>query len=255
MKKFERLDSAVAPDGTVLALFRHDREYMLRVSGVELMSTRQHHSEEKLAELVCLPLRDTREARVLIGGLGFGFTLAAVLRSVGADARVVVAELVAAVIEWNRNPEYDLAGPALRDARVDVRHDDVANVLAVSPGAFDAIILDVDNGATGLTTAHNADLYGDSGIRTAAAALRPNGRLAYWSAGDDPAFESSLCRAGLTVEAIRVRRRAAARGTHTIFVASAVSTGEHRSVSGGIAAASSTSPSACATTRHRVRGT
>jgi len=221
VKKFERLDTAVAPDGTVLTLFRHDGEYMLRVDGVELMSTRQYHSEEKLAELVCLPLRETRGARVLIGGLGFGFTLAAVLRSVGADARVVVAELVAAVIEWNRNPEYELAGPALRDARVDVRHDDVANVLEASPGGFDAIILDVDNGADGLTTARNGDLYSDSGIRTAAAALRPNGRLAYWSAGDDAGFESTLRRAGLTVEAIRVRRRATARGTHTIVVATA----------------------------------
>lgn len=219
MKKFERLDEAVAPDGTVLTLFRHDRKYMIRVDGVELMSTRQHHSEEKLAELVCLPLRGTQDARVLIGGLGFGFTLAAVLRSLGADARVVVVELVAAVIDWNRNPEYELAGSALRDERVDLRHDDVANVLKGSVGVFDAIILDVDNGAEALTTAGNAELYGDSGIRSAAAALRPNGRLAYWSAGRDPGFETSLRRAGLTVEAIRVRGRATSGGTHTIFVA------------------------------------
>ena len=219
MKKFERLDQATTPDGTVLTLMRHDREYMIRVGCVELMSTRQHHSEEKLAELVCVPLRETPDARVLIGGLGFGFTLAAVLRSLGTDSRVMVAELMAAVIAWNTNPDYELAGPALRDERVELRHDDVANVLEASRGVFDAIILDVDNGPDALTTAGNGALYRDSGIRTAAAALRPNGRLAYWSATDDAAFETALSRAGLTVERIRVPRRAGSRSKHTIFVA------------------------------------
>ncbi len=219
MKKFERLDQATTPDGTVLTLIRHDREYMIRVGCVELMSTRQHHSEEKLAELVCVPLRETPEARVLIGGLGFGFTLAAVLRSLGTDARVVVAELMAAVIEWNTNPDYELAGFALRDERVEVRHDDVANVLEASRGVFDAIIIDVDNGPDALTTVGNGALYRDTGIRAAAAALRPNGRLAYWSATDDAAFEAALNRAGLTVERIRVPRRAGSRSKHTIFVA------------------------------------
>lgn len=219
MKKTERLDEVTTPDGTVLTLFRHDREYTIRVSGVELMSTRRHHSEEKLAELVCVPLRATQGARVVIGGLGFGFTLKAALRALGPDARVMVVELMAPVIEWNRNPEYELAGAALADERVDLRHDDVANVLATSTGAFDAIILDVDNGADALTTAANAALYRDSGIRTAAAALRPGGRIAYWSAGDDPAFEKLLRRAGLMVETIRVRTRATAGTKNTIFVA------------------------------------
>ena len=220
MKKFERLDEATAPDGTVLTLFRHDREYMIRVGGVELMSTRRYHSEERFAELTCAPLRETPDARVLIGGLGFGFTLKAALRSLGGDARVVVAELVAAVVAWNRNPDYGLPGhSALLDERVEVRQDDVANVLSVSAGAFDAIILDVDNGADALTTAGNAALYRGSGIRTAAAALRPGGRLAYWSAGDDAAFETLLRRAGLAVQAVRVRIRANARKTNTVFVA------------------------------------
>ncbi|HEX6049511.1 MAG TPA: hypothetical protein VFZ21_09585 [Gemmatimonadaceae bacterium] len=222
MKRFERLDQATTPDGTILTLIRHDREYMIRVGCVELMSTRQHHSEEKLAELVCGPFRETPDAHVLIGGLGFGFTLAAVLRSIGPDSRVVVAELVAAVIEWNTNPEYDLAGAALRDERVELRHDDVANVMQASRGAFDAIILDVDNGPDALTTAGNGALYRESGIRTAVAALRPNGRLAYWSASDDAAFEAALRRAGLTVERIRVPRRAGSRSKHTIFVAQRV---------------------------------
>ena len=98
MKKFERLDQATTPDGTVLTLIRHDREYMIRVGCVELMSTRQHHSEERLAELVCAPFCETPEPRILIGGLGFGFTLAAVLRSLGTGARVMVAELLAAAL-------------------------------------------------------------------------------------------------------------------------------------------------------------
>lgn len=219
MKKFERLDEALAPDGTVLTLCRHDREYLIRAGGADLMSTRQHHSEERLAEVVCAPLGEKADARVLIGGLGFGFTLAAALRTLGGDARVVVAELVGAVIDWNRNPDYELAGPALRDSRVDLRHDDVANVLRSSADAFDGIILDVDNGAAALTTGGNADLYRESGIRAAAAALRPHGRLAYWSADDDAAFATALRRVGLTVETVRVPRRAASRRTHTILVA------------------------------------
>jgi spermidine synthase len=218
MKKFERLDEATAPDGTVLTLFRHDGEYVIRVGVVPLMSTRQHHSEEKIAELACSPVRETPDARVLVGGLGFGFTLSAVLRVLRADARVVVAEIVAAIIDWNGNPDYELAGPALRDERVDVRHDDVMNVMRNSVGAFDAIILDVDNGADALTTAGNAQLYGDSGIRTAVAALRPAGLLAYWSAGDDRAFVASLRRAGHTVATTRVGRHAGSRRMHTIFV-------------------------------------
>lgn len=219
MKKFERLDEATAPDGTVLTLYRHDGAYFIRVNGVELMSTRRHHSEDRLAELVCAPLRHVAGARVLIGGLGLGFTLRAALRALGDDAGVVVVELVAAVIRWNEHPAYDLAGPALRDPRVTLRHDDVAHVLAASPGAFDGIMLDVDNGAGALTTAGNARLYRDAGIRTAAAALRPGGRLAYWSAGADPVFASALRRAGLTVETTGARAHATAGTRHALYVA------------------------------------
>jgi spermidine synthase len=218
VKRFERLDEATAPDGTVLTLYRHDGAYVIRVGGVELMSTRRHHSEERMADLVCGPLRECGGARELIGGLGLGFTLQAALRALAADARVVVAEVVGAVIDWNRNPDYQLAGAALRDERVEVRHEDVADVLRRSAGAFDAIMLDVDNGADALTTAGNAQLYGDAGIRMAVAALRPGGRIAYWSAGNDPAFERALRRAGLAVEATRVRAHATAGGWHTLLV-------------------------------------
>ena len=158
MKRTERLAQATAPDGTVLTLYRHDGEYTIRVEGTDLMSTRRFHSEEQLAELVCRPLRDAPAPRVLIGGLGMGFTLKAALRSLPADAQVVVAELVGQIIEWNRNPEYPLAAEALADPRVEVRHDDVARVLRASPGTFDGIMLDVDNGAHAITTGGNADL-------------------------------------------------------------------------------------------------
>ncbi|HYH78314.1 MAG TPA: hypothetical protein VEX86_00905, partial [Longimicrobium sp.] len=219
MKPVERLGKAVAPDGAVLELHRHDGAYLIRVDGQELMSTRRHHSEEVLAELVCEPLREREGARVLIGGLGLGFTLRAALRSLGPDAEVVVAEVVEEVIRWNQNPDYALAADVLADPRVDLRHDDVANIIEASPGGFDGIMLDVDNGAAPLTARGNAALYRAQGIQRAAAALRPGGRVAYWSAVDDPAFEKALRRARMTVEVSRVRAHPGLKSRHTIFVA------------------------------------
>lgn len=219
MKRVERLGEAAAPDGTVLTLYRHDGAYSISAGGKELMSTRRHHSEDVLAELVCEPLREVEGARVLIGGLGLGFTLKAALRTLAADAQVVVAEIVEEVIRWNQDHDYALSAEALEDPRVDLRHDDVANVLAASPDGFDAIMLDVDNGAAAMTTKGNAGLYRAEGIRRAAAALRPGGRLAYWSAGGDPAFQKALERARLTVEEHRVRAHPTLKSWHTIFVA------------------------------------
>src|SRR5947208_2083673 len=138
MKKLERLGETRAPDGTTLTLYRHDDEYRIMIGAVELMSTRRHHSETVLAELACEPLRDVRDARVLIGGLGLGFTLQAALRVLAPDARVVVAELVAGVIEWNRNVDYALSAAALADERVELRMADVADVLREHTATFDA---------------------------------------------------------------------------------------------------------------------
>lgn len=219
MKPYRRLSEATAPDGTVLALFEHDGDYVMRVNGADLMSTRHHHSEDALAVLACAPLRERAGTRVLIGGLGLGFTLKAALRILAPDARVVVAEIVQAVIDWNRNPEYDLAGDALRDRRVDVCHTDVAHILTRRRGAFDAIMLDVDNGADGLTARGNATLYRSVGVELAVAALRPGGRLAYWSATDDGRFETTLRQAGLMVSASRVRAHATSGPWHTLYTA------------------------------------
>lgn len=220
MKRVERLGEAAAPDGTVMTLYRHDGAYALRVNNVELMNTRRFHSEEQLAQRVCLPLRDTAGARVLIGGLGFGFTLRAALRVLPPDAAVVVAEIVGEIIEWNRNPDYPLASQALADPRVELRHDDVANVLREGRGRYDAIMLDVDNGAGALTTGGNAALYRTAGVRTAMDALRPGGRLAYWSAEAEPEFAALLRRAGLTVDELRVPAHAGRSGPrHTLLIA------------------------------------
>lgn len=217
MKPVERLEQATAPDGTVLTLYRHDGAYTIRVDGVELMSTRRHHSEDKLAELACAPLRDVADARVLIGGLGLGFTLRAALEVLGPHASVVVVEIIGDVIEWNR--KHRLGHAALDDPRVDLRHDDVANVLRGNRGMFDAIILDVDNGADALTTAGNARLYSGAGIGMAKAALRPNGCLAYWSASDDRKFERLLRGAGFAVEVVKVRAHSTSGGFYTLFIA------------------------------------
>jgi spermidine synthase len=217
MLRTERLGEAAAPDGTVLTLFRHGRDYYIRVGTIELMSTRRFHSEERLAEVCCAPLADASAPRVLIGGLGFGFTLRAALRILPADARIVVAELVPAVIEWNRDPRYELAGAALNDPRVELRLADVADLLA-ERGAYDAIMLDVDNGAEVFTDRGNASLYQAKGVRLAVAALRPGGRIAYWSADDDPAFAAVMRGAGLSVEIVRARAHRTSGAWHTVLV-------------------------------------
>jgi spermidine synthase len=188
VKPTETLAHATAPDGARLTLHRHDGAYMIRVDGVELMSTRRVHSEQQLAVLACTPLGATRRAAVLLGGLGFGFTLRAALPLLAPDARIVVAELLPEVVEWNLNPAWPLGSDALADHRVSLVCDDVANVLRDSPGMFDAILLDVDNGAEAFTTRGNRALYEYRGIRLAVSALRPGGLLAYWSVDVEPAF-------------------------------------------------------------------
>src|SRR5919112_1616141 len=192
MKRPKRLAEATAPDGTQLTLIRHDGAYLLRANGAELMSTRRSHSEVELADVACLPIATRDHAHVLIGGLGLGFTLRAALRVLRPDARVTVAEIVQAVIDWNSNPEWGLSGDVLGDPRVTVRHADVLEVLRTSVAMFDAIMLDVDNGAEAMVTAKNSALYRETGIRAAIAALRPGGVLAYWSAVADPPFVKAL---------------------------------------------------------------
>jgi len=155
---------------------------------------------------------------VLIGGLGLGYTLRETLRHVAADATVVVAELVPAVIAWNRNPDYRLAADVIDDPRVEIVGGDVAEVLAESRGRFDRIMLDVDNGASGLTAAANDGLYGMNGLGAARAALKPRGRLAVWSAGPDHRFVARMEEAGFDVEVVKVRTHPTGGSWNSIFV-------------------------------------
>jgi spermidine synthase len=219
MKPLERLGEARTPNGTLIALYRHDGAYLIRADGVELMSTRRHLSEDRLAEVACAPLRETPQARVLIGGLGLGFTLRAALRLLREDAEVVVAELVPEVIAWNADPRYDLSADAMRDPRVRVVHDDVTNVLTANPAAFDAIMLDTDNGPDGMLMSENARLYETRGIGVTMAALRAGGSIVYWSVGDDPKFAGALRGTGLAVSTLRVRAHDTTGPMHTLYVA------------------------------------
>jgi spermidine synthase len=218
MKPLEKLAEARTPDGTVMMLYRHDGAYLIRADGVELMTTRRHLSEDKLAEVACAPLARVAKARVLIGGLGLGFTLREALRHLGPDAEVVVAELMQEVIDWNANPAYALSAEAMADPRVRIIRDDVRRVIDKNAGGFDAIMLDTDNGPEGMIMKENGKLYGLRGVVATIAALRGNGVLAYWSVGDDPAFAAQLENAGLVVQTMRVRAHATSGPMHTLYV-------------------------------------
>jgi spermidine synthase len=218
VKKWTTVDRALTPDGRTLSLHEHDGSYAIRVDGVPLMSTRQHASEEKLAELACAHVRGTRRARVLIGGLGFGFTLKAALAALPADAAVVLAEILGAVIAWNRNPAFPLAADCLADSRVTVLEQDVGEVIRQARGSFDGIILDVDNGPAALSTGGNRRLYDSTGLRHARAALRPGGCVAIWSVAADLAFERLMARAGFAVEVQRSRSHGRSGSWHTLFL-------------------------------------
>ncbi|HEX4135413.1 MAG TPA: hypothetical protein VHY84_12440 [Bryobacteraceae bacterium] len=218
MKKWTSVETALTPDGKTISLNEHDGNYFIRVDGADLMSTRRHASEEKIAELACAHIAAIRGSRVLIGGLGFGFTLKAALATLPADATVVMVEILAAVIAWNRNPSFNLAACALADPRVIVLQKDVGEVIRESQGSFDSIILDVDNGPAALSTGSNHRLYDSEGLHLARAALRPGGCVAIWSAAADPAFEKLMTRAGFDVDVQRCRPHANSGGRHTLFI-------------------------------------
>ncbi len=221
MIPWEFLDSAQVPgNGGELRLYRGGGEFSIRVDGCELMNSRLHGSEDALAELASARIADRPSPRVLIGGLGMGYTTAAALRRLGVAAQVVVAELVPAVVVWNRGPLAELAGHPLQDPRVTVREIDVAQVLQAERRAYDAILLDVDNGPDWLTRQGNDWLYARAGLAAAFAALRPAGVLVVWSAGPDRAFAKRLGQAGFEVTEVSARARGpGGGGRHTIWLA------------------------------------
>jgi spermidine synthase len=198
---------------------RRDGEYVIFANGKSLMSSRMHGSEEALATFACRRARALAAPHVLVGGLGMGFTLRATLDVLPAGATVVVAELLPAVVEWNRGALGALAGAPLKDARVRVEVSDVAATLGSSPGRFDAVLLDVDNGPAAFTATLNTRLYDDRGLAAARMALKDGGVLAVWSAWEDRRFEQRLRYGGFTVQIERVRGRLKKGGPrHTIFI-------------------------------------
>ena len=222
MNPWTLIDSAEIPGSRgELRLYQRADEHSIAISGEgELMSSRLFGSEQALAELGCTPIASREKARVLVGGLGMGYTLAAALHHLKADAEVVVAELVPAVVRWNREYLGGYAGHPLQDARVTVREGDIARILKREHDAFDAILLDVDNGPEGMTRRDNDWLYSDAGLAATYQCLRPGGVLAVWSAGPDRTFSERLRCNGYDVSVHTVRAHAGRKGArHTIWVA------------------------------------
>ena len=217
MLESQTIDSARIEGGSEFVLARHDQEWIVRVDGRVLMSSRMHDSEEALAEHA-LERCDDPDA-VLVGGLGLGFTLRAVLDRVAPDARVTVAELVPQLVAWNRTHLADLHDSALNDERCEVVVGDVYDTIKRSPRSFDVILLDVDNGPVALSSAKNQRLYSEHGVRACHQALRPGGVLAVWSSGPNARFERRLSSAGFAVDVLRVAARKGSRARHVIFMA------------------------------------
>jgi spermidine synthase len=219
MKRWEELGQTCTPDGSDMRLTLRDDEYVILLDGNTLMSSRAHGSEEALATLACRHLGTATRSRVLVGGLGMGFTLRATLDLLPPDATVTVAELVPAVVQWNRGPLAALAGHPLNDRRVQVEVSDVGFTLRANPDRFDAILLDVDNGPAPFSALANGGLYDNSGVAAAYAALKVGGAMAIWSAWEDRKFEQRLRFHGFVAQVERVRARLEKGGSyHTIFL-------------------------------------
>jgi spermidine synthase len=215
------LDSAPVPGGSSeLRLLRRGAEFSIRLGRDELMNSRLSGSEQALATLACERITSRKAPRLLIGGLGMGFTLRAALSSLGPDAGIVVAELVPAVVKWARGPMSAVFGDSLADPRVRIHEGDVGQLIRSSPSTFDAILLDVDNGPEGLTRDSNDVLYDLQGLRAAGMALRSGGVLAVWAARPDPKFTLRLRKAGFEVDELKVRaNKSRAGSTHIIWIA------------------------------------
>ena len=216
-----QLDCATIPgDGGELRLKRRGSEFSIMLGSTELMNSRLSGSEEALAKLGCERIARRKNARVLIGGLGMGFTLRAALGAMADDADVTVAELVPAVVDWARGPMKDVHNGTLDDPRVDIHVGDVGALIRSGKSAYDAILLDVDNGPDGLTRVSNDSLYDHKGLHAARAALRSGGVFAVWSSAPDSKFTRRLRDVGFATEEVNVRangKRGGAR--HVLWIA------------------------------------
>ncbi len=221
MIPWEEIDRAEVPghEGEVI-LLKRGAEFSIRTAGTELMNSRLYGSDDSLAELTCSRIKRKSGLRILIGGLGMGYTLAAALEQSEPDTLITVSELIPAVVKWNREQLGHLAGMPLDDPRVFVEEEDVAETIRKRKSAWDAILLDVDNGPEGLTRKANDRLYGESGLKTSFSALRPEGILAVWSSGADKAFTRRLKQCGFQTETVTARARKFGKGgRHTIWLA------------------------------------
>jgi spermidine synthase len=221
MIPWEHLATAAMPDGGgELRLKRRGAEFSIMSGTIELMNSRLSGSEEALARLAAERLAGRKAPRILIGGLGMGFTLRAALAAFGPDARITVAELVPEVAEWARGAMAGLFAGSLDDRRVQVEIDDVARLIRQPPAAWDAILLDVDNGPEGLTRKLNDRLYDHAGLAAARAGLASGGDLAVWSQGPDRGFTRRLRDGGFKVDEVTVRANAGRKGArHVIWMA------------------------------------
>lgn len=214
------LDTAIIPGSRdTLRLIQRGSEFSIMLGANELMNSRLSGSEEALATLACAAILPRLRARILIGGLGMGFTLRAALAVLDNDAELVVAELVPAVVEWANGPMRELNGNSLSDPRTQIVIDDVAKLIRDGEASYDAILLDVDNGPDGLTKNANGYLYGDAGLSRAWSALRERGVLAVWSAASDEDFANRFRNSGFDVEEHQVKAHKGKRGArHIIWV-------------------------------------
>jgi len=213
-----QIDTARVPGADVeLRLMRRGEEFSMMLGQNELMSSRLSGSEEALATLTCKKIEAVKRPHLLVGGLGMGFTLRAALAVLGREARITVAELVPAVIAWANGPMAELFGESLTDPRASIREADVVDVIKTSPSAFDAILLDVDNGPEALIRKANDALYDLNGLRAIRGALRPGGILAVWSSGPNIAFTKRLRAADFDVNEVGVRVTTKRSGAHHII--------------------------------------
>lgn len=220
MVPWVHLDTVAIPgEQDALRLMQRGDEFSIRIGTIELMNNRLRGSEEALATLTCARLHDRPRARVLIGGLGMGFTLRAALDGLGSEASVVVAELVPAVAAWARGPLAKLFAGSLNDPRVELRLEDVSRSIQSGSAQYDAILLDVDNGPEGLTRRANDRLYDMWGLRRARYALRSGGILAVWSGGPDRKFKARLQRSGFAVDEVRVHANGSSGRRHVLWLA------------------------------------
>ena len=222
MKPGVKIATARTPDGGEMELYQHDRDFSIKINGQDLMNSRQHESELELARLGCAHLAGSKAPSILIGGLGLGYTLRQVLDMLNPHAKVVVGELLSAVVEWNREFLGGLNGRPLEDKRVDLKIEDVVRLLSRSRGKFDAILLDIDNGPSAMTNSANSRLYSYEGIMACRHALREHGCLAVWSAEPSKKFERLLVGGcGFHVRRFRVPVYKGSKSqSHFVWVAS-----------------------------------